>query len=136
MHDVRVIKAHLPARLRPGIYWPRPDGAYVLVQEGLDPREERFVIEHEMAHHRRGGGIDRPWMPRIWRTRVACEERHCDRIAAEAIVPVTNLASFCDRMADLGEGVGPDEVMAEYDVSRRVAEYALDNLTAHERGTR
>lgn len=49
-------------------------------------------------------------------------------------MPVEPLAAFCDRMADLGEGVGPDEVMGEFDCRRRVAEAALDNLTRHERG--
>jgi hypothetical protein len=132
--DVKIIRAHLPLRLRPGCYWPKPERAYILVHDELHPLHERAVVEHEMAHHRRGGGVDRPWMPALWRSRVARDEMECNREAADRLVPVDELAVFCDRMASLGEGVGPDEVMTEFDCTRRVAEDALDNLTRHERG--
>lgn len=135
MQDVEVIRMHLPRALRPGCYWPKRDRAYVLVHDELHPTEERAVVEHEMEHHRRGGGIDRPWMPHLWRPRAQRDEAECHRAAAVRLVPVDELATFCDRMADLGEGVGPAEVMHEFDCTRRVAEDALDHLTRHERGT-
>lgn len=129
-----VLRAALPHHLRPGIYWPTATGSYIVVHDALHPHDERSVVAHERAHHRRGGGIDAAWMPRDWQAVVAREERACDREAAAQLVPVGDLSAWCDEQADVGVGVGPADVAAEWCVNRRLAEAALDNLTRYERG--
>lgn len=109
-------------------------GGVVVLSRHLDRVERREHLTHELVHLERGGGAHHPGMPPSWRTRVAVDELQVRREAAARLVPTDLLAAFCDRMADLGEGVGPVEVMDEFDCTRRVAEDALDNLKRHERG--
>ncbi|MBW3663523.1 MAG: hypothetical protein KY469_10525 [Actinobacteria bacterium] len=125
---------NLPASVGGGMYLPDEHGAAIVLDRALTQQQRRDVLAHELVHDERGGGAHHPAMPDTWASRVAIDEAQVDREAASRLVPVEALAGFCDRMADLGEGVGPDEVMDEFDVTRRIAEAALDNLTRHERG--
>lgn len=109
-------------------------GTMILLDRDLEGPERAAALAHELVHDERGGCIGHG--PATWRPLRAREEHQVEAEVARRLVPVKLLARFCDRMADLGEGVGPDEVMGEFDVPRRVAEAALDNLTEHERGTR
>lgn len=131
---VTVMLRELPASAGGGLYVRYWGGDAVIA---LDPRlegpERLEVLTHELLHHRAGGcagGRQRA----LWRAVRAREEHRVRRATAALLVPVDALVAFCDQQADLGEGVGPDEVMQEFDVTRRVAEQSLENLARHERG--
>lgn len=119
-----------------GVHVQRDGRTVVLLDRSLDRTARHAVLTHELIHDERGGGADYHGMPALWRPRVAIDELQVHRETALRIVPLAELAAFCDQQADLGHGVGPDEVMAEFECTRRVAEDALDNLTRHERGYR
>lgn len=137
MDTPRILDIDLPERLRPGIYWPTSDGTYILVQHDLHPHERRSVIAHELAHHRRGGGIDRPGSHPMWQAIVAREEWMCDRDAARMLIPEPELSRWVDEhLVDETIGIGPRDVADAFGVTIRIAEAALDNLTRYERGNR
>lgn len=129
--DCQVLVRRLPDDVYPGIYWTRPRPA-IFIDDRLDEREKDHVLAHELVHHVRGAVPDSGCL--TWWAVVAREESRVDHLAARWLIPLDALARFCDERADVGEGVGPDEVMHEFDCTRRVAEHALDNLTRHERG--
>jgi hypothetical protein len=134
--DLDLIFEPLPASTGGGLYLRYADGTGCIAIDPILTFADRIdAIGHELVHHERGGGAHGRGDRRFRLDRIR-EERRVWRIVASRRVPVDALADFADRMADLGEGVGPAEVMAEFDVTRRVAEAALDNLTRHERGTR
>lgn len=132
--EPRVLRCHLPEEVRPGLYWPDGDPPYILVHDELHPHEERSVVAHELAHHRRGGGISRSFMPHGWRREVAREERKTDRAAARELVPPADLSAWIDGHDwDLHVGIGPRDVADEYGVTERIARAALENLNEWER---
>lgn len=134
---IRLHMEKLPEGCGDALYARWDDGSAVIVlSPDLDRRERNDGLAHELIHDERRGGARHPGMPATWQARVAIDELQVRRETAARLVPVDELAAFCDRMADLGEGVGPTEVMEEFDCTRRVAEDALDNLTRHERGQR
>lgn len=134
--DLEVVDEHLPASTGGGLYVRFGDGHGVIALDpGLHGVERRDVLAHELVHHERRGGAGGHHRCVLWSAVRAREEGRVHAIVASRLVPLDELAAFCDRMADLGEGVGPDEVMDEFDCTRRVAIDALDNLTRHERGT-
>lgn len=131
-----VLRCHLPPEARPGVYWPRHGRAYVLVHHDLHPHEERSVIAHELAHHRRGG-IDWPGMPDDWGAVVAREEWLTDRDAARMLIPEPELSAWVEeRLVDETVGIGPRDVADAFGVTERIAVAALENLTRWERGGR
>lgn len=131
-----VLRCHLPAAVRPGVYWPDAEPPVIFVHDDLHPHEERSVVAHELAHHRRGGGINRAWMPATWDAEVAREEWMCDRDAAALLIPPPELSRWMDEnLHDWETGIGPRDVADAFGVSVRIAEAALDNLTRWERAT-
>lgn len=134
--DLDIIIAALPPSTGGGLYF-RVDSttAVIAVDPKLADAERVDALAHELVHHERGGGAHGRGHRRFRPDRIR-EERRVWRIVAARRVPLDRLAAFCDAQADLGHGVGPEEVQAEFDVSRRVAEEALQALKEHERGTR
>lgn len=137
-HDlgVEVIVHRLPEPAGPGLYWPFEGRDYILIDDRLEEPHRTAVMCHELVHARRGGGVARAGMPPTWRPVVLREERRVDRLVAQELIPTAELARFCDRLADLGEGVSPWIVADEFDTTERVARDALEQLTRHERGDR
>lgn len=134
MTDPIVARVPLPPHLRPAHYWPRGGLPIVLVHDDLPIHEERSAVAHEIAHHERGGGIDRAGMPATWRPVVARDEAATDRDAAHKLLPPDELSAWVDeRLVDVEVGIGPVDVAAEFNITLRLAEAALDNLTDWER---
>lgn len=124
----------LPPSTGGGLYVRYADGtAVVALDRRLTGPERSDVLTHELVHDERGGGAKGAGI--AWcRPERAKDERTVRSITADRLVPTRDLQRFCDREADLGHGVGPQEVTREFDVSWLVACDALDNLTRHERG--
>lgn len=134
--DVDVIIEPLPSSTGGALYVRYGDGTGVIaVDPTLTEYDRLDAIGHELVHHERGGGAYGRGHAQFTIDRIR-EERRVWRILAARRVPLDALAEFCDAQADLGHGVGPVEVMAEFDVTRRVAKEALHLLTQYERGTR
>lgn len=134
--DVTIANAPLPRKtggavaIRYG-----DDSTVILIDPTLIGPARRDALAHELIHHDRGGGAHGAGWERFRPDRIR-EERRVNRIVAERLIPTMHLQHFCDQQADLGHGVGPAEVMAEFEVSRAVAEQALHNLNRLERGDR
>lgn len=128
-------RRELPDATGGAIYARRNGWAVVLIDRRLGRRDRHAALAHELVHDERQPLTTMHGMPETWRPLVAREEQAVDREVARRLVPLEDLAQFCDRMADLGEGVAPWHVADEFDVPEDVARRALDALTRHERGT-
>lgn len=122
--DLDVFWEPLPASTGGGIYIRYGDGSGAIVLDPeLDGPARRDALTHELIHHEREGGA--PARLPIARVR---EEDVVRREVAARLVPTVELQRYCDAQADLGHGVAPEDVMAEWDVTWQVACDALDNL--------
>lgn len=130
---IRLGIRHLPEGTGGGIYARRGRRAAIIIDRRLTQTERNAALTHELVHDERGGGTSVQGMPPAWAPVVRRDEQTVHRETARRLVPLDQLADFCDRQADLGQGVSPDDVAEEFDVPRWVAEHALDNLTRHER---
>lgn len=121
----------LPGGLR-GCYATDGRVAVIALDGRLPPRERRATLEHERAHHERGGSGHHPGAPSSWAPVVAREEARVERVVAERLAPDHEVRPLVRRLVDLGEAVTADRVADELDVATWVAETALDRLRVAE----
>lgn len=133
--DLDIQHDELPPSTGGGLYIRWGDRTATIV---VDPRLEgparRNGLTHELVHHERGGGAHGRGVAWCWPER-SREERRVRAITAERLVPTDDLQRFCDLQADLGHGVGPDDIAREFEATWQVACDALNNLTRYERGS-
>lgn len=123
----------LPPSTGGGLFVKSAHGEAIVLDRRLGRRGRHATLAHELVHHERGHLTTMQGMPDLWRPVVAREELVVDREVARRLVPLDELAAYCDRMADLGEDVAPWTVAEEFDVTDEVARTALELLTRHER---
>ena len=120
--------ARLPAGVT-GVCWPRGDRTAVIIDIDLDRRHRRAALAHELIHEERGGGCHIDGMPDTWRAVVTRDEMHVDAEVARWLVPLAELAEFCEGMAEISLGVTAADVAEQFDVPEEVAHRALCALS-------
>ncbi len=105
-----------------GASWPHPDGATIMLRDGLTRVERRCTLAHELVHVERGGGSEHP--DPVVRRR---EERWVDRIVADRLVPEDELQAW---LAAREDPVTVDDVARRWRVT---AEYAAIALARRQR---
>lgn len=118
----------LPDGWPSALYACKGDTAAIVVDRSLTPEERHAALAHELVHDERGGSGHQPGLPPELRVLVAQEEDRVERIVAERLVPVDELARVVAVVCDLGEGVTPAVVAEHFEVPEYVAARALELL--------
>lgn len=126
--DVEYSLADLPETVGRGVCYDYGDVAVILIDRALDPVERLAVLAHELVHLERGGSGQQPDLPAMLRPLVTREEARVERIVADRLVPLGELAAFVARRVGC-EGCATAVMVAEYfDVTEQIATLALQRL--------
>ena len=96
-----------------GIYKALHDIPMVFVDSGLDERQRRFVLAHELAHHLFHRGLNRVLLERCTFMKTDCYEREAELFAACLLCPCPEEYIFeGETVSDLAHRAGFSEDVA------------------------
>jgi len=125
-----VVITDLPPGLR-ALHAVAEDGfRCILISADLTAEEKVAALAHELAHDDGHGGCHHPGLPDRLRAVVARDEARVDRVAADRLLPLAELASWVDRRVGDDQAVTAAEVAEELEVASWVAELQLRRLEA------
>lgn len=120
-HDLEVMVTALPAGVR-ALHATDSDGhRAILIDRNLPPIERLAALAHELAHDDSGGGCHQPGLPPLLRPLVTRDEQRVDRIAAERLLPLADLAWWVDREEGEGRAVTVEAIAEAHQVATSVA---------------
>ncbi len=97
-----------------GIYKTLHDIPMVFVDSGLDERQRRFVLAHELAHHLFHRGLNRVFLERCTFMKTDCYEREAELFAACLLCPFPEEYIFeGETVSDLAHRTGFSEDVAK-----------------------
>ena len=97
-----------------GIYKTLHDIPMVFVDSGLDKRQRRFVLAHELAHHLFHRGLNRVFLERCTFMKTDCYEREAELFAACLLCPFPEEYIFeGETVSDLAHRAGFSEDVAK-----------------------
>jgi hypothetical protein len=126
--DVRLAFDPVARLLGGGFHVRRGGAALIVLDPGLDREMATVVLTHELVHHERGGGVDRPGRPAGLATVAAREERAVDREVARRLVPSDELERVVDELVAGAGSADATAVGAHFGVPPAVAQLALEHL--------
>lgn len=97
-----------------GIYKTLHDIPMVFVDSGLDERQKRFVLAHELAHHLFHRGLNRVFLERCTFMKTDCYEREAELFAACLLCPYPEEHIFeGETVSDLAHRAGFSQEVAK-----------------------
>lgn len=97
-----------------GIYKALHDIPMVFVDSGLDDRQRRFVLAHELAHHLFHRGLNRVFLERCTFMKTDCYEREAELFAACLLCPYPEEYIFeGETVSDISHRAGFSEDVAK-----------------------
>lgn len=97
-----------------GIYKTLHDIPMVFVDSGLDERQKRFVLAHELAHHLFHRDLNRVFLERCTFMKTDCYEREAELFAACLLCPFPEEYIFeGETVSDLAHRAGFSEDVAK-----------------------
>lgn len=128
-HDeVEFVLTDLPDAVGGAVYFPRDGWAGIAIDRRLTRVDRNAALAHELAHHRRGGGVITDGMPEQWCELVARDERAVHNEVARRLVPLEELASLIASIVDDGQPVEVWEIAEAFEVPDDVARRAMQML--------